>query len=109
MHTIIITFELTDMTHERYTEVCAELAPAFAAVPGLRAKIWLADPELGEYGGVYLFADAVAADAFLGSTLARSVGTNPHFADLTVRRFSVDEQTTARTQPDLTIVSTSLV
>jgi hypothetical protein len=105
MHTIIITFELADMTPERYAEVCAELAPAFAAVPGLRAKIWLADPELGEYGGVYLFADATAAEAFLGSALARAVATNPHFADLTVRRFGVDEQTTARTQPGIPVVA----
>ena len=47
MHTLVITFDLVDMTHERYTEVCAELAPAFAAVPGLLAKIWLTDQDEG--------------------------------------------------------------
>jgi hypothetical protein len=104
VHTLVITFDLVDMTHQRYTEVCAELAPAFAAVPGLLAKIWLTDPEEARYGGIYLFGDAGAADGFLGSTLARSVATNPHFAGLTVRRFDVDKATTARTQPGLTVV-----
>lgn len=107
MHAIIITFDLVDMTHERYTEVCAELAPSFAAVPGLRAKIWLTDPGAGRYGGVYLFADPAAGDGFLGSALARSVATNPHFSGLAVRRFGVDEATTARTQPGLAVVGGS--
>ena len=89
MHTLVITFDLVDMTHERYTEVCAELAPAFAAVPGLLAKIWLTDPDGARYGGVYLFADAAAGDAFLGSSLARIVASNPHFGGLTVQRFGV--------------------
>lgn len=109
MHTVIITFDLVDMTHEGYGQVCADLAPAFAALPGLQAKIWLADQESARYGGVYLFADAAAADAFLGSALARSVATNPHFAGLDVRRFTVDETTTARTQPGVTVVGPVLV
>ena len=108
MHTLVITFDLVDMTHERYTEVCAELAPAFAAVPGLLAKIWLTDQDEGRYGGVYLFTDAAAGDGFLGSALARSVATNPHFAGLTVQRFGVDEATTARTQPAVTVVGSAV-
>ena len=105
MHTLVITFDLVDMTHERYTEVCAELAPAFAAIPGLMAKIWLTDPQDARYGGVYLFTDAAAADGFLGSALARGVATNPHFAGLTVRSFGVDTVTTARTQPGIAVVA----
>jgi Putative mono-oxygenase ydhR len=109
VHTLFITFDLADMTHERYTEVSAELAPAFAAVPGLLAKIWLADRQDARYGGVYLFDDIAAADAFLGSTLAHSVATNPHFAGLAIRRFAVDEASTARTQPGITVVTGSVL
>lgn len=105
MHTILITFDLIDMTHEQYTQVCAELAPAFAAIPGLGAKIWLTDPGGARYGGIYLFDDAAAGDAFLGSALARSVATNQHFAELTVRRYDVDAATTARTQPGIGVVA----
>ncbi|GAA1850198.1 hypothetical protein GCM10009836_32490 [Pseudonocardia ailaonensis] len=104
MHTVVITFELVDMTPEQYRDVCSELAPAFAAVPGLLTKIWLTTPADGRRGGIYLFGDAAAGDDFLGSALARGVATNPHFGDLTVRRFEVDEETTARTQPVLTVV-----
>jgi hypothetical protein len=108
VHTLVITFDLVDMTHERYTEVCAELAPAFAAVPDLLAKIWLTDPDGARYGGVYLFADAAAADGFLCSSLARIVASNPHFGGLTVQRFGVDEATTARTQDGLAVVGTAI-
>jgi Putative mono-oxygenase ydhR len=109
VHTIVITFDLVDMTHERYAEVCAELAPAVAAVPGLLAKIWLTDPDDARYGGVYLFAATAAGDGFLGSALARSVATNPHFAGLVVQRYGVDEVTTARTQPGITVVGSAIV
>lgn len=109
MHTIVITFDLSDMTHDRYREICDELAPAFAAVPGLLTKIWLMDPDSARYGGVYLFADTAAADGFLASTLAHSVATNPHFADLAVRRFEVDEVTTARTQQGIPVVAAARV
>ncbi|MDN5931587.1 MAG: YdhR family protein [Pseudonocardia sp.] len=104
MHTLLITFRLVDMTDARYREVCAELAPAFAELPGLLAKVWLTDVDAG-YGGVYLFADEAGADAFLASGLFRTVRTFPHFDDLDVRRFGVDERTTRRTQPRLTVVN----
>lgn len=105
MHTIIINFTLTDMTDDRYREVCAELAPAFAELPGLLTKVWLADPPARAYGGVYLFADRESADAYLGSALFRTVESFPHFADLALRRFDVDEATTRRTQPGLAVVA----
>jgi Putative mono-oxygenase ydhR len=104
MQTIIITFTLTDMSDERYREVCAELAPAFAELRGLHAKIWLADPATATYGGVYLFADAADVEAFLGSALFRTVRMFPHFTDIQMRRFEVDEATTLRTQPGVRVV-----
>lgn len=47
----------------------------------------------------------ITADGFLGSALARGVASHPHFTGLTVQRFTVDEATTARTQPGLTVVA----
>jgi hypothetical protein len=105
VQTLVITFRLVDMTDERYREVCAELAPAFAGLPGLVAKIWLADPASNTYGGVYLFADDDAVEAYISSTLYRTVGSYPHFGDLTVRRFTVDQALTRRTQPGLAVVA----
>lgn len=105
MHTIIITFDLVDMTEDRYREVCAELAPAFAELPGLLAKVWLTAAHGTGHGGVYLFADGPAADAYLTSALFRTARTFPHFTDIDVRRFGVDEETTRRTQPGLALVA----
>lgn len=109
MDTIIVTFSLDGMTDDRYREVCAELAPAFAELPGLLAKVWLAAPGRGQYGGVYLFADPESADAFLASALYRTVRTFPQFTGITMQRYTVDETVTRRTQKRLAVVEPATV
>ena len=104
MHVKIINFNLVDMTEEGYREVCDQLAPAFGALPGLHAKIWLCDPSTNTYGGVYLFADGGAADAYAASELFQTVGAFPNFTNITVRDFSVDEDNTRRTQPGIEVI-----
>ena len=104
MHAIVMTFDLVDMTPEQYAQLSAELAPSFAAQPGLLSKIWLTDADRGRRGGVYLFDDDAAADAFLKSALALSVAQHPHFTHLAAERFTVDETTTAMTQPKIKVV-----
>ena len=42
VHVLIINFRLADMDEEGYRAACAEMAPAFAELPGLLAKVWLA-------------------------------------------------------------------
>lgn len=103
MHAVIITLELTEITHSEYQELSLQLAPMIAAVPGLLAKVWLTDAKNG-YGGMYLFADASAAHAFLGSELAGKIAAHPNVAGMDVRHFEVDERATAQTQPLRTIV-----
>ena len=105
MHAIVTTFDLEDMTPEQYAQISAELAPSFASLPGLLAKIWLTGTNGGRRGGLYLFDDDTAAEGFLKSALALSVAQNPHFAHCTTQRFTVDQTTTAMTQPKITVVS----
>jgi hypothetical protein len=109
MQTFVITFRLQDMTDDGYRALCDEIAPAFAELPGLLAKIWLADAATGTYGGVYLFTDTGTADAFTESRLFRTIAFYPHFRDLTVQRFTVDETTTRRTQAGVRVVPTGAV
>lgn len=109
MQTFVITFRLLDMTDGEYRALCDEIAPALAETPGLLAKIWLTDGASGRYGGVYLFSDAAAADAFTESRIFRTVALYPNFTDMVVRRFTVDETTTRRTQPGLGVVPTRAV
>ena len=51
-----------------------ELASSIAQEPGLLWKIWTENREAGEAGGIYLFADAASADAYLQMHRARLLG-----------------------------------
>lgn len=43
MHVQIVNFNLKDLTDAEFRSRANEVAPAFASVPGLLGKIWLAD------------------------------------------------------------------
>ena len=45
MHILIINFSIEGITRAQYEEACDGLASAFAAVPGLVTKQWLANEE----------------------------------------------------------------
>lgn len=109
MQTFVITYRLAAMTDEEYRTLCDELAPAVAELPGQLATVWLADPATGTYGAVYLFSDSAVADAFTESRLFRTVVLHPQLTDMSVRRFTVDETTTRRTQPGVRVVPTRAV
>ena len=98
MEILVINFSLEGMTESEYQIQCDHVAPAFAAVPGLVSKVWLADRTNGVYGGVYTFDSSEAVDAFLGSELFAGVGAMTTLRDITVRRFGVLDGPTAVTR-----------
>jgi hypothetical protein len=87
------------MSAEQYTDVAATVAPGFAAWPGLVAKYWLADPEQGTYGGVYLFEDEGAARRSRETPEFTSMADNPALVDVEVREFATIDQLDAVTAP----------
>ena len=89
MHIQVINFNLKDMTEAELRSMADEVAPAFASVPGLIGKIWLADAGKNTYGGVYIWQDAAAMQAYLASDLGKGVTGNPNFANLTSRDYEV--------------------
>ena len=89
MNVLIVNFTLEGISEEQYHAMCDDIAPAFAAVPGLASKVWLADRETDVYGGVYVFESAEAADEFLSSELFAGVGSTPGLDGITVKRFGV--------------------
>ena len=97
MEILVINFSLEGMTESEYRELCDEVAPAFAAVPGLVSKVWLADRTEGLYGGVYTFENGAAVDAHLASELGQ-VAAIPGLVDVSVRRFEVLSEPTAITR-----------
>lgn len=98
MEILVINFSLDGMTEGEYQSMCDVVAPAFATVPGLLTKVWLADRNNGVYGGVYTFESGTAVDAFVASELFAQVGATPGLTGFSVRRFEVLAAPTAVTR-----------
>lgn len=94
----IVNFRRKDITHERLMEIFDQLAPAYAAFPGLLTKMWLQDAEAGKYGGVYVWEDEAAAAKFADSELYAGLASFPNLEDLTVQSFGVVEGPTKLTR-----------
>jgi hypothetical protein len=93
MHISVFDYQIQGIDDEGWAQACDELAPAFAVIPGLVSKVWLhgAGPARG---GVYLWQDKAAYEAFLASELGKAVGSHPNIAGLTMRDYAVDEAPT---------------
>lgn len=97
MHVSVFEYRISDIDDAGWAATCDELAPAFAAVPGLVSKIWL-HGEGDVRGGVYVWTDRAAFQTFLDSDLGRALGTHPNIAGLGFREYSVDEAPTRVTR-----------
>ena len=89
MHIQVVTFNLSGLGEAEYRAVCDQLAPAFAELPGLISKVWLADPESNTYGGVYTWVDRTAMEAYTTTELFKGVVSNPSLANIQSRDFAV--------------------
>ena len=89
MHMQVITFKLSGIDDAAYQAHAEQNAPAFAALPGLRAKIWLANQQTNTYGGIYAWDDVAAMRAYQGGKIFQGLQANPHMTDVTARDFSV--------------------
>ena len=98
MHIQVVNFHLRGLSVGNFRKLCDDLAPAFAGLPGLAAKIWLADPGANTFGGVYLWQDRKAMEDFAKTDLFRSVVSHPNLADLVSRDFEVMEGPTRVTR-----------
>jgi len=81
-----------------YEQAVSPLANQFAAVAGLRWKIWMINEAEGEAGGIYLFEDEASVKAFLEGPLAAQVTSHPALSDFSVKQFDVMEKVTAVTR-----------
>ena len=103
MEALVVTFK-THASQDQFTAATAEHAPVFAELDGLVAKIWIAGPESGTKGAVYLFGDRTALDAYLESDVFQSILAEPSFEGTSWRRYQVLDELTTRTQPGIQIV-----
>jgi len=98
MHVQILNFQLKGLSEPEYADLCEQIAPSFAAVPGLVSKVWLANSDTGTYGGVYLWHDRQAMLDFAETELFDSVASHPNLTNITSTDFSVLEHPTAVTR-----------
>ncbi len=100
-HIQIVTFRLAGVDPAGYAAHCEAVAPKFAAIPGLRAKAWIADARTNTYGGLYAWQSQADMEAYVRGPVFGALRSNPLFADVTTQDFSVLEQPTRITQRDV--------
>ena len=104
MHVQVVTYRLGEISDHEFIEANREFADMMAAVPGLLAKVWLKDPDGNTYGGVYLWQDRQACEAFVSGELWGEVLNDESVMDLTSRDFAVNDELTKVTQPALKVL-----
>lgn len=104
MHVQIATFGLNGITEDEYLQACQAETATFAAIPGLIAKTWLRDADTNTYGGVYLWCDREAYEAYVAGEVWAAVAGDASLSDVTSRDFAVFEDLTTATQPGLSLV-----
>jgi hypothetical protein len=98
VHVQIVTFSLKGISEGDYRRQCEAIASAFANLPGLVSKTWLANPETNTYGGVYVWQDLQAMEGYAETDLYKGMLANPHLDDITVRDFAILENPTRVTR-----------
>jgi hypothetical protein len=98
MHVQIINFNLKGIGVENYLGQVESIAPAFAGLPGLISKTWLANSETNTYGGVYVWADREAMEAYRETDIYKGMLANPHFESIKAYDFAILESPTRVTR-----------
>ena len=98
----VVAFSLEGISEDEYLDVAVNIAPRFAALPGLLAKVWLENPGGNRYGAVYFWEDVESMERFGDSDLFE--GETAEFTDFVSEEFHVLENLTAQSQPVLEIL-----
>jgi len=89
MHIQLVTYALRGISDADLRAGAEAAAPAFAALPGLESKVWLADRASGTYGGLYTWESEAALRAYLDGPLFASMRESPTLAGVRSRAFAV--------------------
>jgi hypothetical protein len=89
MHMQIVTFHLDGIDEAAYRARADHIAPVFAGLPGLRAKVWLADRRTNTYGGLYSWENEAAMRAYQDGEIFRGLQADPDVSAVISRDFSV--------------------
>lgn len=85
-------------SREAYQAACTKVASAIAEVPGLLWKSWVYNQAAQEAGGIYLFEDAPALNAYLQGPIVAGLKSNPVFSEMSIKRWEVLPELSATTR-----------
>lgn len=105
---ILVTNFTFNVSAEAFENMAAELAPAFADVPGCQWKIWLIDKEKKEAGAVYLFRDEAALQNFKASPLVASVLSHPALGNFDLKERDILKHASEITRAPLLLETMAL-
>lgn len=91
MRVLVVTFQLDGMAPDDLAQMSAEFASHLVGTPGLISKVYLTDPATNTYGGVYLWQDRASMEQYLRSDLFAMVRNYPHFTNIVISGFGVEE------------------
>lgn len=87
-----------NVSRAEYEQAVSSLAGDFAALAGLRWKIWIMNEKDREAGGIYMFEDAASVKAYLDGPLAAEVTGHPALSNFSVKQFDVMQDVTKTTR-----------
>src|SRR5688572_30690491 len=76
-------------------------AQPIADTPGLQWKVWLMNEAENEAGGIYLFENEAAAQAYIGGPIVASLKASPAVSNISAKLFDVMPEHSAVTRGPL--------
>jgi hypothetical protein len=98
VHAFVASYRLDGVTAAEHDELCEQLAPAMAAVPGLVSMTWLCNAATGRYGGFYVFESKADFDGFVASELFAMLGEQRGLAQFEAGDYAICAVPTAITR-----------
>lgn len=93
-----INFTFSGLSRAELEQAWLPAAQPIADTPGLCWKVWLVNEAEGGCGGVYLFADEAAVQAFLTGPIVAAAKDTPFLSNASVKIFDVLAEHTAITR-----------
>ena len=87
-----------NVSGEAYAEAVSPMADEISQVNGLQWKVWILNDQESEAGGILLFKDKAACNAYLDGPIVAQITSHPALSDFSVKQFDVMEEQTAVTR-----------
>lgn len=92
MHLLMITFQLKGISEADYLAQSREDASLLAGFPGFHSKAWLTDAASNTYGGMYLWKDELAMEAFAHSDIVKGIAARPYLTNFSLKEYDIEEE-----------------